>query len=129
MSTFTNNAIRTLFIVPKFGREDTNEAPHVYIDDAYETSGYRDFTNYCITQLNELSQLRIQKEWNYMMPDIYTFPNTAHYVKIIHESCSLNPISVTFCEKHFSSDITTNTKLIIDQENIKVTSISELYSE
>ena len=129
MSTFTNDDIRTLFIVPKFGREDTNEAPHVYIDDEYETSGYSDFANYCVTQLNELSQRRIQEEWNYMMPIIYTFPNTEHYVKIIHDSCSLKPISVTFCEKHFSSDITTNTKLIIDQENIKVTSISELYSE
>ena len=45
MSTFTNDDIHTLFIVPKFGVEDTNEAPHVYIDDEYETSGYSDFVN------------------------------------------------------------------------------------
>ena len=130
MSTFTNDDIRTLFIVPKFGAEDINEAPHVYIDDEYETSGYSDFADYCVTQLNELGQRRIQEHWDYIMPIIYTFPNTEHYIKIVHDSCSLKPISVTFCEKHFSSDITTNTKLIIDREkNIKVTSISELYNE
>ena len=129
MSTFTNYDFRTLFIVPKFGTEDTNEAPHVYIDDEYETSGYSDFADYCITQLNELGQRRIQEHWDYIMPIIYTFQNTEHYVKIIHDSCTLKPISVSFYEKQFSSDITTNTKLIIDRENIKVTSISELYNE
>jgi hypothetical protein len=129
MNTFTNDDIHTLFIVPKFGVEDINETPHVYIDDEYETSGYSDFADYCVTQLNELSQRRIMEEWNYIMPIIYTFPNTEHFVIIIHDSCSLKPISVTFCEKHFSSDITNNTKLIIDRETIKVTSISELYNE
>ena len=130
MDTFSiETDTHRLCIIPKFGIDDINETPHVYINDEYTTSAYHDFANYCVTQLNECSQRRIEKEWNYITPIIYTFPNTQQYVKIIHDSYTLQPISVTFCEKHFNSDITKNNKLIIDHDDIKVTSISELYNE
>ena len=129
MDMDTVNDEKTLFIIPKFGVDDPNETPHVYINEEYTTLGYNDFAEYCVIELNECGQRRIEEAWTYLIPIVYKFPSTQQYIKIIHDSCSMHPISVLFSEKQFSSDITDNNKLISNSNNIIITSISELYNE
>ena len=94
-----------LSIIPRFGIDDANTVPRIYIND-YDSS-YHDFAEYCIIQLNECSQRRIQNAWRNIIPTTYTFPKSCRHIQITYNPKSMNVTSVDFQETlspHYTGD-------------------------
>jgi hypothetical protein len=111
-----------LSIIPRFGGDDVNTVPHVYINE-YNNS-YHDFAEYCIIQRNECSQRRIQSAWENIQPTTYTYPKSCRHIQLVYDPTTLKVTEVIFHETASTKYTGTRTGIIHDYPYCVATSTS-----